>query len=105
MVQRVVLGIIAFVLAVGGALGAFTEVFGANTEWWGGVALRTGLVLGAFWLVMPRARDVPTPVWVGLGVIAVFLAARPRLALFGLVIAFFAMVITAIAQRRNRSGT
>ena len=105
MVQRVVLGIIALVLAVGGGLGAFTEVFGSNTEWWGGVALRTGLVLGAFWLVMPRARDVPIPIWVGLGVFAVVLAARPRLVLFGLVIAFVAMVITAIAQRRSRSST
>ncbi|NND01853.1 MAG: hypothetical protein HKN91_03620 [Acidimicrobiia bacterium] len=103
--QRIVLGIIALVLVVGGALGAFTEVFGANTEWWGGVALRTGLVLGAFWLVMPRAKDVPTPVWVGLGVFAVVLAARPRLVLFGLVIAFIAMVVTALAQRRSSANT
>lgn len=103
--QRIVLGIIALVLAIGGAFGAFTEVFGSGTEWWGGVALRTGLVLGAFWLVVPRARDVPVPVWVGLGVFAVVLAARPRLVLVGLVIAFIAMTITAIAQRRARSST
>ena len=102
--QRIVLGIIALVLVVAGALGAFTDLFGTGTEWWGGVALRTGRVLGAFWLVMPRAKDVPTPVWVGVGVFALFLAARPRLVLLGLVIAFIAMVVTAVVQRRNRSN-
>lgn len=102
--QRAVLGVIAVALVIAGALGAFTEVFGTDTEWWGGVGLRTGLVLGAFWLVMPRARDVPVPVWVGVGVFALFLAARPRLVLFGLLVAFVAMVVTAIAQRRSRSN-
>lgn len=98
-----VLGVIALALVVGGGLGAFTDVFGAETEWWGGVSLRTGALLGVFWLVIPKARDVPPAVWVGLGVFAVFVAVRPRLVLFGLVVAFIAMSVTAIAQRRSRT--
>lgn len=90
-------------LLVGGGLGAFTDVFGAETEWWGGVAVRTGAILGVFWLIIPQARDVVPAVWVGLGVFAVFVAIRPRLVLFGLVSAFIAMSVTAIAQRRNRT--
>ena len=103
--HRNVLGVIAAVLVVGGGLGAFTDVFGTGTEWWGGVAFRSGLILGAFWLAIPKAREVPVYVWVGLGVFAVFVAARPRLVLFGLVIAFIAMLITALAQRRSRTRT
>ena len=80
-------------------------MFGTGTEWWGGVAFRSGLILGAFWLAIPKAQEVPVYVWVGLGVFAVFVAARPRLVLFGLVIAFIAMLITALAQRRSRTRT
>lgn len=96
------MGVIALVLIVAGTLGAFTNAFGGGSEWWGGVALRAGLVLGAFWLVVPRARQVPPPVWVGLGIFAAVLAIRPRLVLLGIAIAFIAMVVTAIAQRRAK---
>lgn len=99
--QRAMLGVISLVLMVGGALGAFTGLVGDDAKWWGGVSLRAGLILGVLWLVMPKARDVPTPVWVGIGIFAVVLAVRPRLVLFGIGLAFAAMLGVAIAQRRT----
>jgi len=101
--QRRVLGVIALTLIVVGGLGTFLDVFGEHRRTTSGVALRSGLILGAFWLVLPRARDVPRPVWIGVAVFAGFLAVRPRLFLLGLVLAFIAMVAVALAQRR--SGT
>jgi hypothetical protein len=98
--QRTVLGLIALGLFVAGSLGTFTEVFGADSVWWGGVSLRAGAILGVSWLVMPKARHVPRYLWVGLGIFAGVLAFRPRLVLFGIVLSFTAMVVVALAQRR-----
>ena len=98
--QRTILGLIALGLVVAGALGTFTEIFGTDSLWWGGVSLRAGAILGVSWLVMPKARHVPSYVWVGLGIFAGVLAFRPRLVLFGIVLAFVAMVVVAFAQRR-----
>lgn len=94
------LGLIALGLLVVGSLGTFTEIFGTESLWWGGVSLRAGAILGVSWLVMPKARHVPSYVWVGLGIFAGVLAFRPRLVLFGIVLAFVAMVVVAVAQRR-----
>jgi len=98
--QRIVLGLIALGLLVAGSLGTFTEVIGADSVWWGGVSLRAGAILGVSWLVMPKVRHVPRYLWVGLGVFAGVLAVRPRLVVFGIVLAFMAMVVVALAQRR-----
>ncbi len=86
-----------------GSLGAFTGVFGEDSLWWGGVSLRAGAILGVFWLVIPKARHVPRFLWVGLGIFAGVLAIRPRLVLLGLGLAFVAMVVVALAQRRTTS--
>lgn len=98
--QRTVLGLIALGLFIAGSLGTFTELFGSDSRWWGGVALRAGAILGVSWLVMPKARHLPRYVWVGLGIFAGVLAFRPRLVLFGIGLAFIAMVVVALAQRR-----
>jgi len=99
--QRTVLGMIALGLLVAGSLGTFTDLFGADSLWWGGVSLRAGAILGVSWLVMPKARHVPPYVWAGLGIFAGVLAIRPRLVIFGIVLAFIAMVVVAFAQRRT----
>jgi hypothetical protein len=101
--QRVTLGVIAFGLLVSGSLGFFTDIFG-DSRWWGGVALRAGAILSGSWLVMPKARHLPRYLWVGLGIFAGVLAIRPRLVLFGIVLAFVAMVVVALSQRRAASG-
>lgn len=98
--QRIVLGVIAVGLVVFGVLGSFTDVLGEDALWWGGVTLRTGVLLGVFWLVMPRATQVPRPVWAGVVVFAIVVAVRPRLVLFGIALSFIAMVAMAIVQRR-----
>lgn len=99
--QRRALGIVALGLLGAGSAGTFTDLLGEDSIWWGGVALRTGLVLGVFWLVIPKARQVPRPVWAGALTFAGFLAIRPRLVLVGIVAAFIAMVAVALAQRRS----
>ena len=102
--QRSTLGIIALSILIAGSLGFFTELFGADSRWWGGVALRAGAILGVSWLVMPKARHVPRYLWVGLGIFAAVLAIRPRLVLVGIALAFLAMVVVAFAQRRSAPG-
>lgn len=52
---------------------------------------------------MLKARQVPHAVWVGVGIFSGVLAFRPRLMLLGLVLAFVAMVVLALAQRRAAS--
>ncbi len=98
------MGTIAVALIGVGLVGTFSAMAGEDSLWWGGVTLRSGAILGSFWLVMPRFREVPTAVWVGVGVFAAFLAIRPRLILFGLLAAFVAMVVVAMAQRRAGSS-
>ena len=98
--QRRALGIISLILVIAGGLGTFTEVFGDESHVLWGVALRTGLVLGAFWLVLPKARSVSPAIWTGIGVFSGVLALRPRLVLFGLVGAFVATVVVAVSRKR-----
>ena len=100
--ERRLLGILAVGFAVFGALGTFTAAFGDGSEQWGGVLLRSAMILGVLWLVIPKARQVPRPVWAGVGVFGGVLAIYPRLVLLGLLLAFFAMVAVAIMQRRAR---
>jgi hypothetical protein len=102
--QRTALGVIALALFVAGSLGTFTDLFGSDSLWWGGVSLRAGAILGVSWLVLPKARHVPRYLWVGLGIFAGVLAFRPRLVMFGIVLAFVAMVVVALAQRRTAQG-
>lgn len=98
------MGIIAVGLIGAGLVGTVLAMAGGDSLWWGGVSLRSGAILGSLWLVMPKVRDVATPVWVGVGVFAAFLAVRPRLILFGIAAAFVAMVVAAMAQRRVGSS-
>jgi hypothetical protein len=102
--ERKAMGFIALGLLVAGVTGTLMAMAGGDSLWWGGVTLRSGAVLGSLWLVMPKARDVPIAVWVGIGILAGFLAIRPRLILFGIAAAFVAMVVVAMAQRRAGSS-
>lgn len=98
------MGFMALGLLIAGGVGTVVALTGGDTSWWSGVTLRSGAILGSFWLVLPKARDVPVPVWTALAVFAGFLAIRPRLVLFGLVAAFVAMIAVAVAQRRATSS-
>ncbi|MCP3975769.1 MAG: hypothetical protein GY720_14890 [bacterium] len=103
--ERKAMGFIALGLLVAGVTGTSMAMVGGDSLWWGGVMLRSGAILGSIWLVIPKARDVPAAVWVGIGVFAGFLAVRPRLILFGIAAAFVAMVAVAMAQRRAGSSS
>lgn len=87
-------------MLVVGAVGSFTDLLGEDSLWWGGVTLRTGAILGVFWLILPKARKVPRAILVGMVVFAGFVALRPRLVLLGVAASFLAMVGVGIAQRR-----
>ena len=102
--ERKAMGLIALGLLVVGVVGTVMAMTGEDSLWWGGVTLRSGAILGSIWLVMPKVRDVPRAVWVGVGVFAGFLAIRPRLILFGIGAAFIAMIAVAMAQRRAGSS-
>lgn len=102
--ERKAMGLIALGLLIAGITGTLMAMLGGDSLWWGGVSLRSGAILGSIWLVMPKARELPAAVWVGIGVFAAFLALRPRLILFGIAAAFVAMVVVAMAQRRASSS-
>jgi len=102
-VHRPTLGIVATLLVAGGLVGTFSDAYGEDSLLRGGVMLRSGAVLGVLWLVLPKARALPQPVAVGVGLFAAVLIFRPRLVLVGIAVAFIAMVVMSIAQLRARS--
>jgi hypothetical protein len=64
--------------------------------------IRAGAILGAIWLALPRARQVPRPVWFGIGAFVLIVAARPRLVLWAFLLA---VAISGIAVvLRGRAG-
>ncbi len=69
---------------------------------WGGILLRSGMLLGAWWLVLPNARRVRPGTWAAIGVVVAVLAVWPRLMLWGLLVA--ALVAIGDHWGRRNSG-
>ncbi len=101
-VRRTILGLIAAALLAGGLLLTFTAEAETDGRVWGGILLRSGAVLGAVWLVYPKARRVSPPMWAAITTVIVVLAVRPRLIMWGLVLGVAAAI--AIGLGRSRSS-
>jgi len=69
---------------------------------WGGILLRSGMLFGAWWLVLPNARRIRPGTWVAIGVVVAVLAVRPRWILWGLLVAALTAVSTGWGRRRSR---
>jgi len=100
-VPRTPLGLIAAALLIGGLVFTFSTDPGPDELAWGGILLRSGALLGAVWLVLPNARRLPRAAWVAIGTVLVVLAIRPRLILWGLVLAVVAAAVTGIGRSRT----
>jgi hypothetical protein len=98
VVQRWFLGIVAGGFLAGGLVLALVSDPGPDELAWGGILLRSGMLMGAWWLVLPNARRVRRTTWVSVGVVAIVLAVRPRLILWGLLVA----VLVAFSGARGR---
>ena len=96
--NRSALGIFSLVLFVSGVV---LMTLPAGDENLGGVFIRSSVVLGAVWLVLPNARQVPRGVWVGIGVLAVVLIAAPRLVLWGAAAAILSSATGFIIRPRR----
>ena len=68
----------------------------------GGVLLRSGIVLGALWLALPRARELSTSTWVAIAVFGVVLIARPRFILWGVLVAVAITLLGAMGRLDRR---
>lgn len=96
--HRPTLGVLAGVLLVAGLVATYV----ADSEAWGSVLIRAGAILGGIWLVLPKAREIPKPVWLSLGAFVIIVAVRPRLILWAFLLA---VLISAIALvTRGRGG-
>ena len=97
--NRTALGIAVVILLVAGTIMMIVPDWDTMT---GGVLLRAGLMLGAVWLVLPRARELSGTTWLGIGIFAAVLVARPRLVLWGLAVG--GPVSLLGLRTRNRAG-
>ncbi|MCH7584762.1 MAG: hypothetical protein IH941_06340 [Acidobacteria bacterium] len=62
-VQRWFLGLAAGGFIIGGLILAFASDPGSDELAWGGILLRSGMISGAWWLVLPEARRVGPTTW------------------------------------------
>ncbi len=100
--SRSYLGVVAAGFLVGGLVLTFVSDPGPDELAWGGILLRSGMLLGAWWLVLPNARRIRPATWVSVGIVAAVLAVRPRLVLWGLVIAALVMIGAGWERRGSR---
>ena len=100
--SRAYLGVVATGLLVGGLVLTFVSDPGPDELAWGGILLRSGMLLGAWSLVLPNARRVRRSTWAGIGIVVAVLAVRPRWILWGLVVA--GLVAIGSGWGRRRSG-
>lgn len=89
---RLMIGVAALVLGVGGA----AWVLAADDTLSGEVAIRVSLVLAAVWLAAPMLRR-PGPATVAAGAVAVLALIRPRL----VVVVIVGVVIWRLSTRRR----
>lgn len=96
--NRTALGVAVALLLVVGAVMTVAPDMDSMT---GGVLLRSGLVLGAVWLVLPRARELSTTTWLGIGIFASVLVVRPRLILWGLLVGGVVSLLGVRTRRKS----
>lgn len=105
IVNRTALGwLVVGLLVAGGAMLAVP----AWDDPFGGVLLRSGIVLGALWLALPRARELSKSTWAAIAVFSVVLIARPRLILWGFLVAVAMTLLGAMGRldrRRKQKST
>lgn len=99
--SRAYLGVVAAVFLAAGLVLTFVSDPGPDELAWGGILLRSGMLLGAWWLVLPSAKRIRPAVWVGIGVVVAVLAVRPRWILWGLGAALVAGLGTALTRSRR----
>lgn len=96
--NRTALGwLVAAMLLVGGAM----LIVAAWDDTFGGVLVRSGVMLGAVWLALPRARELSQTTWAGIAVFGIVLVARPRLILWGF-LASLVITIFGVLGRLDR---
>ena len=100
--QRWFLGIVAGGFLAGGLVLALVADPGPDELAWGGILLRSGMLMGAWWLVLPNARRVRRATWVSVGIVAIVLAVRPRLILWGLLVAILVAFGSGWGRRARR---
>ena len=98
--SRWYLGVIAAGFLIGGLALAFVSDPGPDELAWGGILLRSGMLLGGWWLVMPNAHRIRRSTWLAIAVLGAVLVVRPRLVLWGLLAA---AIVGASGGRRRRS--
>jgi len=96
--NRSALGIFCLVLFSSGVV---LMSLPAGDENLGGVFIRSSVVLGAIWLVLPNARQVPRAIWAGIVVLAIVLIAAPRLVLWGFAVAVLSSATGFIIKPRR----
>ncbi len=100
--QRWFLGVVAGGFLAGGLALALVADPGPDELAWGGILLRSGMLLGAWWLVLPNARRVRRTTWVSVGIVAIVLAVWPRLILWGLLVAVLVAFGSGWGRRARR---
>ncbi len=98
--SRIALGIVAAGFLIVGLVLTFTSDPGPDELAWGGILLRAGALLGAWWLVLPQARRVRPVTWVAVALVVAILAVRPRLFLWAGAVA----VVALLLERRGRAS-
>jgi len=96
--RRRLIGIIALLLLLGALASHIWPLAGSFGAQLPGACLRVGAVLGAWWLAYEQLRRVPGWLWIALFVLAVVVAARPRVAVFAI------PIILALAILKPRLG-
>ena len=101
--HRPTLGVVAGLFLVAGVVVSFVSDLGIEDDrFWGGVLLRMGAVLGALWLVLPRARRLSWRTWTAVTVFVVVVAARPRLVLYAFGISVVILLYELIMRARAK---
>ena len=102
--SRSFLGVSALGFLIAGLVATFVVDPAPDELIWGGVLLRAGMLMGAWWLVLPSSRRLRPQTWWAIAVLGVVLVIRPRLVLWGLLLA----VVVAIGgwgRSRPRNAT
>jgi len=99
-VNRPLTGLFALLL-----LAAWLSLFVWHLGWEGeealqGACLRVGIVLGAIWLAQPQLERIPGWLFQSIGITALVIAARPRLALLALPV----LLAYAVLRPRKKTG-
>jgi hypothetical protein len=102
--SRPFLGISALGFLITGLVATFVVDPAPDELIWGGVLLRAGMLMGAWWLVLPSARRLRPQTWWAIAIVGVVLVLRPRLVLWGL-LAALVVILSGWGRSRRANGT